>query len=61
MKNKLYRSKDQMVGGVCAGLGEYVGIDPTIVRLAFALLLFFDGCVLLAYIIGWIVIAEDPE
>lgn len=61
MKNKLYRSKDKIVGGVCAGLGEYVGIDPTIIRLSFAFLLFFAGGGLLAYLIGWIVIPEEPE
>ena len=39
MKGKLYRSeKDKMVGGVCGGLGEYFGIDSTIVRLIFALI-----------------------
>ena len=38
---RLYRSlDDRMVGGVCSGLGEYFGIDPTLVRLAFVIGLF---------------------
>lgn len=36
---RLYRSEtDRMLGGVCGGLAEYIGIDPTIVRLLFVLL-----------------------
>ncbi len=32
-EKRLYRSRDnRMIGGVCAGLGEYIGIDPTLVR-----------------------------
>ncbi|RLD09669.1 MAG: PspC domain-containing protein [Chloroflexota bacterium] len=35
---RLYRSRDdRMIGGVCSGLGEYFGIDPTLVRLGFAI------------------------
>jgi phage shock protein C len=35
---RLYRSeKDRMVAGVCAGLGEYFGIDPTLIRVAWVL------------------------
>ncbi len=35
---RLYRSRDErMVAGVCGGLGEYLGIDPTLIRLAFVL------------------------
>jgi phage shock protein PspC (stress-responsive transcriptional regulator) len=60
MKNRLYRSKDKMIGGVCAGIAEYIDIDPTIVRIAFAFLLLFAGGGLLAYILGWIIIPEDP-
>ena len=44
---QLYRSREnRMIGGVCAGLGEFFGIDPTIVRLFFvfgALLHSFEG------------------
>jgi phage shock protein C len=54
MENKkLYRSNtDKMLAGVCGGLAQYFGIDSTIVRLIFALLVFFGvGSGLILYII----------
>ena len=50
---KLYRSNtDKMLAGVCGGLGQYFGIDSTVVRLIFALLVFFGvGSGLILYII----------
>lgn len=61
MGKKLYRSvKDKMIGGVCSGIGEYLGIDATIVRLAFAALLLFCGGGLLAYLLLWIIVPEEP-
>jgi phage shock protein PspC (stress-responsive transcriptional regulator) len=50
---KLYRSStDKMLAGVCGGLGQYLGIDSTIVRLIFALLVFFGvGSGVILYII----------
>jgi phage shock protein PspC (stress-responsive transcriptional regulator) len=50
---KLYRSStDKMLAGVCGGLGQYLGIDSTIVRLIFALLVFFGvGSGIILYII----------
>lgn len=54
---RLYRNtSDAKLGGVCAGLGEYLNIDPVIVRLLF-LLFFFAGGVI-AYIIAWIIVPE---
>ena len=57
---RLTRSKkNRIVAGVCAGLGDYLDIDPTIVRLIWVLLIFFSfGAAILAYIIAWIVIPE---
>lgn len=59
---KLYRSNtDKMIGGVCGGLGKYLGVDPTLIRLIFALLVFFGvGSGLLVYIILMIVIPLEP-
>lgn len=58
---KLYRSnKDKKMAGVCAGLAEYFNIDPTLVRLAFALSFFMYGTGLGVYIILAIVVPEDP-
>ena len=59
MTQKLYRSDDRLLGGVCAGLAEYFDFDPTLVRVAYVLLTLctaFSG--LLAYIILWIVMPD---
>ncbi|HET7768923.1 MAG TPA: PspC domain-containing protein [Chloroflexota bacterium] len=49
---KLRRSvRDRMLGGVCGGLGEYFGIDPVLVRLAFVLTTLAGGAGVLAYLI----------
>ena len=58
---RLYRSKDRILAGVCGGIAEYLGIDPTIVRLAWLLATFAGGIGLLAYVIAWIVIPEAPQ
>ena len=39
--NKLYRSNDSKLFGVCGGIGEYLGIDPTVVRMLWIISLFF--------------------
>jgi phage shock protein C len=62
MKNKLYRSKkDCVIGGVCGGIAEYFDIDPTLVRLLAILIFFFGGSGIIAYIIGWIIIPQNPN
>ncbi len=61
MNKKLYRSnKDKMLGGVAGGLAEYFAIDPTLVRIIFVVSLFAGGAGVLAYIILWIVVPEEP-
>ena len=59
----LTRSKsNRMIAGVCAGLGDYLNIDPTIVRLLFVLGFFtFNGAMLLVYLIMAIVTPEQIE
>ena len=48
---KLTKSNERMICGVCAGFAKYFGIDPTIVRLIWAVLVLCAGTGLLAYII----------
>jgi phage shock protein C len=63
MENKkLYRSQtDRMIAGVCSGLGQYAGLDPTIVRVIFALLVVFGvGSGLLIYLILMLIIPLEP-
>jgi len=60
---RLVRSRsDRMLGGVCGGLGEYLGIDPTLVRLFFVLLTFGEGIGVMLYLLLWLLIpAEGSE
>jgi phage shock protein C len=58
---KLYRSRqNRMLGGVCGGIAEYFNIDPVIVRIVAVAFFFMGGSALLAYIIGLIVIPNEP-
>ena len=61
MSRRLYRSDDQMVAGVCAGIAEYFGWDKGVVRLVYLLLSIFSAAFpgLLVYIILWIVMPEN--
>jgi phage shock protein PspC (stress-responsive transcriptional regulator) len=58
---ELKRSRsNRMVAGVCAGLGDYLGVDPTVVRLLFVLGFFaLHGGLVLAYLIMAIVTPEE--
>ncbi len=58
---RLYRSKaDRIIGGVCGGIGKYFELDPVLVRVLWAIAFFVGGAGLLAYIIAWIIIPEEP-
>ena len=57
---RLFRSrKDRILGGVCGGLGNYLNVDPVLVRVVWAILFFAAGAGLLAYILAWIIIPEE--
>lgn len=59
---RLYRSKkNRVLAGVCGGIGEYFNIDPVIIRIIAVILLLVGGSGILAYIIGIIIIPENPE
>ena len=56
-RGRLYRdSTDKILGGVCGGLANYLRVDPTIVRLVFALMSFGAGTGILVYILLWIIL-----
>lgn len=60
MNRKLYRSNtDKMLCGVCGGIGEYLNIDPTLVRLLWALLA-CSGTGIIAYLIAAVIIPQQP-
>lgn len=56
---KLHLSNEKKLCGVCGGIAEYFGIDPTIVRLAWAILVFAFGTGIVAYIVAALVIPES--
>lgn len=62
MDTRLYRSRDdRMLGGVAGGLADYLGIDPSLVRIGWVLLFLAGGVGLLLYIVMWIVVPEEED
>lgn len=60
MKKRLCKSStDKKIFGVCGGLAQFLGVDPTIIRLIWAVLIFCAGTGLLAYIIAALVLPND--
>lgn len=60
----LYRSeKNKMLAGVCGGIGEYLNIDPTVIRLIFVLLSLLTGIIfgLIIYIVLVFIIPTESE
>ncbi|MFN2340012.1 MAG: PspC domain-containing protein [Halanaerobium sp.] len=61
MSKKLYRSRDdRMIAGVCGGLADYFNVDSSLIRLAVLFIFLFQGVGLIAYIIAWLVMSEEP-
>ncbi len=61
MEKKLYRSTtNKTIAGVCAGLAEYLNIDPTIVRVIWALVGLSGGGII-AYLVCALIIPEKPK
>ncbi len=61
MSKKLYKSRDRILAGVCGGIAEYFGVDPTLVRVIWAVLICCFGTGILAYIICMLIIPEMPN
>ncbi|MCZ7662461.1 MAG: PspC domain-containing protein [Thermoleophilia bacterium] len=58
---RLYRSRtEKMIGGVCGGVADYLGIDVTVIRLLWVLVTLLGGAGVLAYLVLWIVIPQEP-
>ena len=58
MKQLCKSNTNKKIAGVCGGIGEYFGIDPTLVRLGFVALSLFGGGGLVVYIIAAIIMPE---
>lgn len=62
MEKRLYKiNRGKMVDGVCGGIAEYFGLDPTLVRLAWIIFSAMGGSGVLAYIIAAVVMPREPE
>ena len=62
MSKRLYKSRDdRMLSGVCGGIAEYFDIDPTLVRLGWALFCALGGSGILAYIVAAVIIPRNPD
>ena len=62
MEKKLYKSnQNKMICGVCGGIVEYFGIDPTIIRLAWAIFCVMGGAGIQAYILAAVIVPSNPE
>ena len=58
---RLYRSRnDRVIAGIGGGLGRYLGVDPVLIRIAIVVLAVLGGGGVLAYLIGWVAIPEEP-
>ncbi|MBD8873951.1 PspC domain-containing protein [Rhodanobacter sp. DHB23] len=61
MEKRLYRSRqNRTLAGVCGGIAEYLGWDPTLVRVAWIVLTLLGGSGILIYLILWLVMPESP-
>lgn len=59
---KLYRSKtDYKLMGVCGGLGQYLGLDSTVIRVVWIVASLLSGLGLLAYIACSLIIPQEPD
>ena len=59
---KLVRSRtDRWFAGICGGLGNYFGVDPTLMRVLFVLFALTFGSGFLVYLVLWIIIPNEPE
>ena len=53
------RSSNGMLGGVCEGIANYFGIDPTVVRVAWVVVSWFYGIGIILYIALWLIAPCD--
>ena len=50
---------DRVIGGICGGLGRYLGVDPVLMRIAFVILAFAGGGGILVYLVAWVLIPVE--
>jgi phage shock protein C len=60
---RLRKSKDKVIAGVCGGIAEWLGWDPTLVRVLYVLVSIFSAAFpgILVYVVLWIVMPKPVE
>lgn len=62
MDKRLYRSSsDRKLAGICAGIAEYMKVDPTLIRAAFILMTLAGGPGFFLYVVLWFIMPENPN
>jgi len=62
MQKKLYKSRrNRNLLGVCGGIGEYLDVDPVIIRILWVIFTFMGGAGILAYIVCALIMSNDPN
>ena len=61
MDKKLYRSNERRLFGVCGGLAEYIGVDPTLVRFLWIILTLSGGSGIFIYLIAALLMDNRPD
>ena len=51
---------NEKIAGVCGGFADYLGLDATLVRILWVMLAIFGGLGVIAYIVAWIIMPEEP-
>jgi phage shock protein C len=57
--NKLTRSDERIIGGVCGGIATYFDLDVSLIRIVWALVALVGGTGVLAYLIAWLIIPKN--
>ena len=58
---KLFRKRHSKIAGICSGLGEYLNLDETIVRLIFVALIFSPAPIITIYLLSWLIIPKEEK
>ncbi len=59
---RLYKSrKNRVIAGICGGVADYLNVDPVLIRIIAVVMLFVGGGSAIAYIVGMIIIPDEPK
>ncbi len=61
MKRLFKSTKDKILLGICGGVGEYLNVDATAIRVIFAIAMFFGGLGLWAYLVCALIMTTKPD